>query len=113
MEAGQEQASGKYCSCIVLLSLILYLFSFFFLILGALIEGGGTFCTVEPSLTACACLQRVGGTLPSSMIYGAHISESHYKPSPFYRVNKRKEFYYGGSIDGKTVGGGNEYYLNM
>ena len=28
MEAGQEQASGKYCSCIVLLSLILYLFSF-------------------------------------------------------------------------------------
>ena len=57
--------------------------------------------------------RRVGGTLPSSMIYGAHISESHYKPSPFYRVNKRKEFYYGGSIDGKTVGGGNEYYLNM
>lgn len=50
---------------------------------------------------------------PSSMVYGEQIREAHYQPSEFFRVNKRKEFFYNGRIDEKTVGGGNQYYLNM
>ena len=61
----------------------------------------------------CNCLQRLGFMKPSSMVYGEQIREAHYQPSEFFRVNKRKEFFYNGRIDEKTVGGGNQYYLNM
>merc|ERR1712032_1320972 len=57
--------------------------------------------------------RRYGSTKPASTFYGAHVKDAPMKASKYFRVNKCKEFYNSGSLDESTLGGGNNYYLNM
>jgi len=57
--------------------------------------------------------RRMGSLRASSQVYGAHLADVKYKPSKWLRHNKRKEFYNNGEISRMTLGGGNDYYLNM
>lgn len=57
--------------------------------------------------------RRLGSTKPASLVYGSHVNDTTYKPSKWLRIHKCKEFYNDGSIDESTMGGGNDYYLNM